>query len=418
MRNLVVLLMDSMPARISEALRDTPRLRGDRGVTAVITAMALLVLLGMAAVAIDGSNLYRERGDAQSGADLSAYAAAYESCIGGSDADAIAAGEAQAASNGYPAGEVTIVKDGAGWRSTIDTQIAGSFSRVLDADPLSTGASAVAECQVAVGGNLPVIFAGGQCGSDPTFDMSGNLATFNGDVHTNDNLKIPGNNNDFNGNTTYVSTLTLTGNNNTFGSGPTQVPWMNWPAGLQLDPNDYLPGGPVDGMYPGQYFSYSTNGDVKIDNATPDGVHVLLGDGKFIFDVTGLTATLTLVVIPNTSDKGTIEISKSDLNITAFHDDILFYTEFWKGGTDYPYSPPPYGSPPVCGASAIQMSANTNVFNGLFVAPRGMIEWNGNNHILNGGLAGWNLKFNGENTTINAIPGGGSGGDPVTWLSE
>ena len=360
---------------------------------------------------------------AQNGADLSAYAAAYKSCTGGSDADAIAAGEAQALANHYPMGEVTVAKDGTGWRSTIDTQITGFFSTFFGAATLGTGATAVAVCQVAAGGGLTAIFGGAQCGSDPAFDVSGNFATFNGDVHTNDNLKIPGNDNDFNGDTTYSGSLDLSGTNNTFFSGPTQVPWMSWPAGLQLDPNDYLPGGPVDTMYPGQYFSYSTSGDVPIDG-TLEGVHVLIGDGKFLFAADDITANLTLVVIPSDEDKGTIEISKTGLNISAFHDDILFYTEFWKDGTDYPYNPPPpggYEDPPDCGAPAIQMSsacACGNTYNGLIVAPRGMIEWNGNFNTLNGGLLGWDIKFNGENNTINAIPGVGGGGDTIIWLSE
>ena len=46
--------------------------------TMVTPAITLLLLMGFSAIAIDGSNLYRERGNTQSAADLAALAAADE----------------------------------------------------------------------------------------------------------------------------------------------------------------------------------------------------------------------------------------------------------------------------------------------------------------------------------------------------
>ncbi|HUP14706.1 MAG TPA: pilus assembly protein TadG-related protein [Acidimicrobiia bacterium] len=390
---------------------------GDQGIAAVTVAISMLLLMGLAALALDGSNLYRERGDVQNAADLAALAAVYESCTGGSDADAIAAGRSQALANGYddadPQTTVVIAREGSWWRATIDTTVAGSFSKVLGANTLDTGAFALAQCTMGPG---PSIFAGGDCGSDPTFDLSGNENLFIGAVHSNTNLKVGGGLNDFTDDVTYVTTADLGGSGNSYPPGsPYQVPWKPWPAGMQPDPSDYAAGGPVEAMYPGQFFKYYTNGDVKIDALTPNGVHVIYGNGKFLFDADNLTKTLTLVVLPASSDKGSIEISKSGLNITAFHDNVLFYTDFWKGGTNYPYTPGPYASKPECGAPAIQMSSQGNTFTGLFAAPRGMIEWNGNWNTLNGGLAAFNLKYNGNNNTMNTLAGLG---DPITVLLQ
>lgn len=391
----------------------------DQGVAAVTVAISLMLLMGLAAVALDGSNLYRERGDAQNAADLAAMAATYESCLGGSDADAIAAGQAQALANDYddadPQTTVVIAKQGSWWRATIDTTIDGYFSKILGADTLDTGATALAQCTKGPG---PAIFAGGDCGSDPTFDLSGNENDFIGGVHSNTNFKVGGGLNEFGpDDVTYVTTADLGGSGNTYPAGsPYQVPWKPWPAGMRLNPSDYAPGGKVEtAVGSSNFYEYNTSGDVKIDGSTPNGVHVMYGNGKFLFDADNLTKSLTLVILPTGSDKGTIEISKTGLNITAYYGSVLFYTDFWKGGINYPYTPGPYASKPECGAPAIQMSSEGNTFTGLFAAPRGMIEWNGNLNTLNGGLAAFNLKYNGNENTMNTLVGLG---DPVTVLIE
>jgi hypothetical protein len=396
---------------------DSPARVAERGVTAVTVAIGLMLLMGLAAIAVDGSNLYRERGDAQNAADLAAYAAAFISCTGGTDAEAIAAGQAQALANGYddadPNVTVTIDKVSSQWRATIETTVDGYFSRVLGADTLDTSATALARCELGI---APSIFAGGHCGTDPTYDMSGNENTMIGAVHSNSNFKVGGDLNDFTDDVTYVTTANPGGPGNTYVPGsPYQVPWRPWPVGMQLNPAHYADGGFVESLYPSQFYEYYTNGDVFINSSTSNGVHVIYGDGKFIFSEDNLTKQLTLVILPNTSDKGVIDISKTGLNITAFHNGVLFYTEFWKGGTDYPYDPGPYSSKPECGAPAIQQSSEGNTFTGLFVAPRGMVEFNGNWNTLNGGLAGFSLKYNGNNNTMNTLAGLG---DPVTVLIE
>lgn len=383
---------------------------GDRGATAVTAAIAMLFLLGLAAVAVDGSNLYRERGDVQNAADLAALAAAYDDCSGGLDPGY--AGVAQAAVNGYdnsdPDVAVTLVKEGSSWRATVDSTVQGFFSSVLGAETLSTGATALARCTT---GPPPVIFAAGECGTDPTFDVGGDSNQFLGDLHSNSNLKWQGADlNHVTGEASYVDDFYEATNvytNNTWDQGfPIQKPWSEWPD-FDLDPADYADDGPIEAMYPGQFFEYY--GDTHIDVSAPEGVHVIYGDGQFTFD-DSLSGSYTFVVLPGSNEgTGVISYNASHGNLTAFHSHILFYTEFWKGGQDYPYTPPPYADPPECGAPALQMSGNENAFDGFFVAPRGMIEWNGNQNTLVGGLAGFNLKYNGNFNTMNTLPFGGVG---------
>lgn len=247
--------------------------------------------------------------------------------------------------------------------------------------------------------------------------MGGDSNDFYGDLHSNDNLKWQGADlNHVTGEATYVDDYYESTNvytNNTWDQGyPLQDSWKPWPDALKLDPSDYVDDGPVETMYPGEFFEYY--GDTHIDGSTPDGVHVIYGDGKFTFE-DSLSGTFTFVILPSSGGVGEISYSASFGNLTAFHDDILFYTEYWKTGQDYAYVPPPYSDPPECGAPAIQMSGNQNTFAGLFISPRGMIEWNGNENTLEGGLAGFNLKYNGNFNTMNTIPGGAS---PKTVLVE
>lgn len=105
------------------------------GATAITAALTITFLMGLSALAIDGSNIYRERGEVQNAADLAALAAAYESCTGGNDTAAATAGEGQAAANGYdgtnPNVVVSVVKDGARWRASIDSTVEGYFSPLL-----------------------------------------------------------------------------------------------------------------------------------------------------------------------------------------------------------------------------------------------------------------------------------------------
>src|SRR5690349_20014887 len=60
----------------------TSQIRRERGQAIVLLALALIGLLGFAAVALDGGNIYTEQRRAQSAADNAVMAAAYQYMIG------------------------------------------------------------------------------------------------------------------------------------------------------------------------------------------------------------------------------------------------------------------------------------------------------------------------------------------------
>ena len=80
------------------------RLHSDSGQTLIWFALSLVVLLGIAALAIDVGRLYGERRRMQNAADAAALAGAHELCQGRPDADAIAM-----------ANDYAIARNGAQW---------------------------------------------------------------------------------------------------------------------------------------------------------------------------------------------------------------------------------------------------------------------------------------------------------------
>lgn len=141
-----------------------PKLQQDDGATAVIVAILIVVLLGMAAIVVDIGNLMWERRSLQNSADAAALAVAQD-CAAGDCEDFTATAADYASENNRrgahvkeiepnpvtPAdGEVRVTTetgdaDDAGFLSTV-------FASVLGEDQTQTGATAVAAWEAFVGG--------------------------------------------------------------------------------------------------------------------------------------------------------------------------------------------------------------------------------------------------------------------------
>lgn len=79
----------------------TPQLRRERGQAIVLLALAFIGLLGFAAVALDGGNIYTEQRRAQSAADNAVLAAAYQYMMGAATSTISTTALANAATNDY-----------------------------------------------------------------------------------------------------------------------------------------------------------------------------------------------------------------------------------------------------------------------------------------------------------------------------
>jgi len=383
----------------------------DDGVASITLAVSIVVLLGMAALAVDGSNLYRERGDAQNAADLAAYAAAFEACNGGSRP--VEEGRAQAAANGFdnsdPDITVDIYKEADGWRAEVTSDADRFFSKIVGADLLKVNADAVVRC---VEGTAPggghALFAGGDCNEKKGLDWSGSNTFVDGDIHTNDDIHLSGGGNTITGKTSYVTSTHISGSKNDFQQGgkPLQEKWADWPVRYRTE--DFLPGGRLDQEVAAKDIHRGVKFDLKEPDIQRGGVYI--ATEEITISVGNVSGKLTLVTLPQREDKGLVQISGSSVKLEPFWEDVLIFSDYYKGGTDYPYTPGPYSNKPDCNGNGIIVSGSNSEWRGLLIAPRSKAEISGSNNTeFAGGTIGWGIKLNGSQLRLSGGSGGGQG---------
>lgn len=142
------------------------RLTADDGAIAVMVAVLLVVLLGVAALAVDVGNLYWERRQLQNGADAAALAAAQDLAAGASDAVALATARAYADDNDFRGAHVA---DGSYQRPTANSvrvrtetgsvaapgTLSAFLAGAIGVDAYATGAAATASWGP-VGGGITI----------------------------------------------------------------------------------------------------------------------------------------------------------------------------------------------------------------------------------------------------------------------
>ena len=195
--------------------RRTRRLfdRAEAGAAALTVGISLLLLIGMAALAIDTGLGYAKRRVEQNGADNAALAAAWEVCNPSSTygGDAEAAGKAVALANGFDdsVADITVTVNPLGsdqFEVVISATNDTTFGKASPgAGSLTVVSRAVAKCEVEpfLGGYA--IFAGADtsCNGAVELDLSGSSKIINGGVHSNGDIKNTGSSTQINGPVTY-----------------------------------------------------------------------------------------------------------------------------------------------------------------------------------------------------------------------
>ena len=179
------------------AIHRRPHRQADRqhGQILVIFALSLLVLIGMAGLALDGGSTFAQRRDQQTAADLSALAAANDYLINHSSSQAIDRAKAFAASNGFTDGLSGTSVDAAidtsnGVEVTvgIGSPHPNSFVGALGMSSwqVSVTAQALAGFPDGAYGASPFIFPIGAFANDgtPTYQTPTDFGETNGDVPT------------------------------------------------------------------------------------------------------------------------------------------------------------------------------------------------------------------------------------------
>jgi Flp pilus assembly protein TadG len=390
----------------------------DRGVSLVFVAISAFLLMGLAALALDGGRLYVERRSAQNAADQAVVAAAHAECTGLTPAQAISAGESAADANGFDNNGTTntvqvVQLSQYQYRATVDSTIDGTFSAVIGADTLTAAATAVASCTP---GSIQgeALFANATSCS-PELRIQGNTLTVVGGAHTNGDVTISGENHDMGGGMTHVGTFTDTGSTNTYTPAPATGTVRPYPIDFQIAA--YQAGGAVATEAAGQYFNVSMT---VPSGTTYSGGLWRVGDGATlqpgVYYSPGRIEVGNNVNVASASGGLIDGITFVALGKITFKDNANFTA--WGGSTNQDlivFSNHP--DPSTCGTLAVELMGNTNVFNGIILAKNGVASIKGNAASAFGGVWGNQVTIQANSFGVNG-PTIGSGGDPTVTFDE
>jgi hypothetical protein len=358
------------------------RLKGEeRGAALILTAIVLLVLVGVVGLALDGGQAYNTRRGAQNAADNAALAAAWAYCAG--QPDPIAVGVQTAVHNGFEEAEVEITQEPSDYngqfRAVVTTVEETSFARVIGFDEVTVAAEATAACNRGNTSGPAAMFAkgpscmlikGGQAHVTGFVYSAGDME-WNGqgsqlveaDVHADGNMTI-------NGKYNIKGTASASGTAN-HANVITGVPKLNLEYPISFKISDFEPGSPI-ALEAGDMYHYH-KGNIKgsdIMNAGP-GIHFV--EGNITHQGPGITGgPYTLVAT------GTITLNGP--RYEAYYEGLAMMAGAF--------------SPPTCNKPAAIDLGGQNQIAGLLFAPNGVLEVNGG--AVNGGMIAWGIDTGGN----------------------
>lgn len=370
------------------------------GAAAILVAALLIGLMGVAAIALDGSNAYRTRSDTQRAADAAALAAAWEDCTG--TGDPIAVGLAAAAANGYPAG-VLVSHVGDDWVVTVDETIEAPFGQVIGRDTLSVQTRAVARCDLTPADQYALFTGGTHCTN--SLSLTGSSSEVTGNVHSNSDIQISGSSNTINGNGSALGTA----------PGPPQVQWV--PAAgnpeavavpleypIMYAASSFAPGG-AKAIDAGSDYHDFGSADIDIASLADAGLWdaatstVATGlyytTGSVSISASSMAGTVTFVTDPplGTND-GTISMSGSGHTLSPYDaSGLLMFSGHQKQI--------PLSRSANCTSDAVSLSGSGMDWTGIIFAPGGRVRMSSaSNSSLNGSIIALSTDLSGSSMSL------------------
>jgi hypothetical protein len=407
------------------------REEGEKGAVAITVAIAMLVLLGFAALAIDGGLGFDDRRGTQNAADNAALAAAWEACNpANSPADPTGAALAVATENGYddtaPETTVTVTALSASeYEVVIQTDNDATFAPAgVGTETVTVTSRAVATCEEEpfLGGYA--IFAGAEhcsSGGSIELDLTGSTKVIDGGIFSNGDLKING------PNTTVTGEVEFRGSFSS-NAGVAADQYLGSPKGYPLEMSilDFRAGGKYR-TDPSLTFidaagarinnnwmvnnGYATGGTSQI-TITQSGIYYTsFNGGQDAIDLSKVDTAPGVQV--SFVSEGTMHITGNGVNVTGYapvadgaYTPLMFFSNA--------------GSPPACNTTAIQFSGSDMSWEGLMFAPNGAVQMSASssNATVNGSIIANTVSVSGSNFEINWQDDGGGAPRFVVELNE
>ena len=352
--------------------------QSDKGAIAIMMFPAIIVLFGLAALAVDMGYTYTRRGGLQGIVDSAA--------LGGARGGMSTARASLIASeNGYVngVGGVTITTTAsAGPPAQLYVKIVAPqtafFSGIFGATTRYLSAQATA---VGVPTAPAILALGNTCGGYGV-QLNGGPLTVTGNVASNGTVEYYVSTANTSGSVTYNSAcgLPVTGGS-TIGGGTTPG------SGTEPDPFSGTTGASF-----GCTIGSLTGGTLSLGPALTNNAVYCSGAGIDVNLTSTTIFTVTFVAA------GQITFSGTGGNLTARQNGIVAYSSASAAGNQCP------------AGQAINIGNATITFNGSFYAPGGCINFSGNTMTINGSLIGNAVQINaGSNSVVNGAAGSVTG---------
>lgn len=349
----------------------------------IIAALAMVIVLGFLAMALDGGMAYAGRRTAQNAADAAALAGAkvlQDEGVGPAVQAAIYDYsernnlDVSAWSYVYEEGEEV------GVAVTTTSTFSTSFASIMGIHTITTVAPAEARM---VGRRLGSADSGG-CdgdyaiwadvwgGQDKEVYIKGEEHVIVGNVHSNDDLKIGGKDHTITGGVTYVDTFSDNSQGSWY-SAPQQVTTQAGP--VSYDVADYQPGGSMAVAAGGDY--HYTGGNLSLTCSSPQGLYY--ATGHVTIDCEDMSGQVTIVA------EGYIKVHNNtgSIVLSPYSDGLLFFSNRSSGND-------------------IDLNGEGYTLNGILYAPNGEVKVQAEAMTLNGSMVGKRVEFTGgsEDTQI------------------
>ena len=366
--------------------------------------LALVMLMGIAALAIDGTRLYAEKRHAQNAADNAALAAARALCL---DQDFTSAALELANGNGYDndgTGDIVTVNNPptsgpySGNSNYIEVTIVSNFPAALmqfiRPGGLQITARAVGKCMDnAPEGRAALHMLSEGCSN--SIKWAGSSGSVQGGLHSNSDIQVSGAGNSLTGIASYVTTIDAPGENLAFldplpPGNPIQTMVLEDPLGLDIA--DYAPGGAKAAIAQGAGQYRYLDGDMTLNwlriNGYYDIVTKVLSDGLYYAtgDITIIGADVYGNAVTLVSE-GNINFGGPNHVMTSYMDDLLVFSSLDRGSS-------------ACGTAVITLSLSGNVYDGVIYAPNGNVSIAGAGVQLTGGVVAYSLSITGSGVSV------------------